>query len=192
MNEICTFCWAGGFPSRWSGFAGGWAGDIRWAGHADGGWPLLLVVGLEGSLGRWSGRGACKPMVGPGHLRARWWVTMQAVAGQRPEFELIATVVVNVLPRSILELAVEHRENGVRPRAHIYTLCRDVRLDMTSRRRLAGRADPSRETCWFRFGCLQRAAGDLVTLKFRLDYASPPGAALVRQLKTTAVGDLTL
>ncbi|KAI8509965.1 hypothetical protein Bbelb_123930 [Branchiostoma belcheri] len=40
-------------------------------------------------------------------------------------------------------------------------------------------ADPSRETCWFRFGCLQRAAGDLVTLKFRLDYASPPGAALV-------------
>ncbi|KAI8493581.1 antigen 5, partial [Branchiostoma belcheri] len=47
-------------------------------------------------------------------------------------------------------------------------------------------ADPSRETCWFRFGCLQRAAGDLVTLKFRLDYASPPGAALVRQLKTTA------
>ncbi|KAI8489215.1 hypothetical protein Bbelb_329540 [Branchiostoma belcheri] len=29
---------------------------------------------------------------------------------------------------------------------------------------------------------------DLVTLKVRLDYASPPGAALVRQLKTTAVG----
>ncbi|KAI8490948.1 hypothetical protein Bbelb_313670 [Branchiostoma belcheri] len=48
------------------------------------------------------------------------------------------------------------------------------------------KADPSRETCWFRFGCLQRAAGDLVTLKFRLDYASPPGAALVRQLKTAA------
>ncbi|KAI8490640.1 hypothetical protein Bbelb_319080 [Branchiostoma belcheri] len=47
-------------------------------------------------------------------------------------------------------------------------------------------ADPSRETCWFRFGCLQRAAGDLVTLKFRFDYASPPGAALVRQLGTTA------
>ncbi|KAI8511525.1 hypothetical protein Bbelb_106250 [Branchiostoma belcheri] len=53
-------------------------------------------------------------------------------------------------------------------------------------------SDPSRETCWFRFGCLQRAAGDLVTLKFRLDYVSPPGAALVRQLKTAAVGDLTL
>ncbi|KAI8497694.1 hypothetical protein Bbelb_243460 [Branchiostoma belcheri] len=50
--------------------------------------------------------------------------------------------------------------------------------------------DPSRETCWFRFGCLQRAAGDLVTLKFRLDYASPPGAALVRQLKTTADDDV--
>ncbi|KAI8503927.1 hypothetical protein Bbelb_179950 [Branchiostoma belcheri] len=33
---------------------------------------------------------------------------------------------------------------------------------------------------------------DLVTLKVRLDHASPPGAALVRQLKTTAVGDLSL
>ncbi|KAI8482515.1 Carbonic anhydrase- protein 10 [Branchiostoma belcheri] len=60
------------------------------------------------------------------------------------------------------------------------------------RRCTLGKADPSRETCWFRFGCLQRAAGDLVTLKFRLDYASPPGAALVRQLKTAAVGDNAL
>ncbi|KAI8518140.1 hypothetical protein Bbelb_041570 [Branchiostoma belcheri] len=33
---------------------------------------------------------------------------------------------------------------------------------------------------------------DLVTLKVRLHYASPPGAALIRQLKTTAVGDLSL
>ncbi|KAI8498423.1 hypothetical protein Bbelb_236250 [Branchiostoma belcheri] len=51
-------------------------------------------------------------------------------------------------------------------------------------------ADPYR---WRRAGSGWNACSelldDLVTLKVRLDYASPPGAALVRQLRTTAVGD---
>ncbi|KAI8509421.1 hypothetical protein Bbelb_132690 [Branchiostoma belcheri] len=41
-------------------------------------------------------------------------------------------------------------------------------------------------------GACSELPDDLVTLKVRLDYASPPGAALVRQLKPTAVGDSTL
>ncbi|KAI8488251.1 hypothetical protein Bbelb_341000 [Branchiostoma belcheri] len=112
---------------------------------------------------------------------------------------LSSTPRINKLIESVLRRLYTFNFNRRDPRS----VCVCVRRDIGGRevRRLqsdgtgsdqANSTDPSRETCWFRFGCLQRAAGDLVTLKFRLDHASPPGAALVRQLKTTAVGDLTL